>query len=225
MGFMFQDDFDWRESVAKFSILLTDAPYKEDNRFGYDAQDIADKLEENHIVSSVIVKPTEECYDQWLVNGGKKGDITSDYQFLLEWVTDVIIPGVDEMFPDEGNKFYNVTIEVKKDNAPWEEHGKNFILKNLDNGSYVENFKAVENGNYRIYEVTVSDGYLDTGEGITVDGEDRTATVNYYTVYFERDVPVQHLGRVFDLRRLWPGDIRKQSGGADFAKPAAAQRL
>lgn len=177
MGFMFQDDFGWRENTAKFSILLTDAPYKEDNTFDYTDQDIAEMLIDNNIVSSVIVRPSEECYDKWMVNGGKKGYITSDYKFLLEWVTDVIVPSVN-------NKFKNVTIEVRKDNVPWLEHGKSFILQNLDNGSYVENYNTVEDGNYRIYEVIVSDGYLDTGESITVSRENRTATVNYYTVYF-----------------------------------------
>ncbi len=184
MGSMFQDDFGWRENVAKFSILLTDATYKPDNTYNYTDQDIATKLKDNNIVSSVIASPYDASYNQWMVNGGQKGDITSDYQFLLDWVKDVIIPSVDEMFPNEENKLQNITIEVRKDNVPWPEHGKNFILQNRDNESYVKDFNAVENGNYQLYEVTVSNEYLDTEENITVDGKDITATANYYTVYF-----------------------------------------
>lgn len=177
MGFMFQDDFGWRESVAKFSILLTDAPYKLDNTFGYTVDGIAEELDKNDIVSSIIVPKNYVIYDGWVENGGKKADIASDYSFLLDWVGEVILPGV-------GVEVHKVTIEVKKDTTPWSGHGKNFILQNLDKGSYVKNSKTVEDGNYRIYEVTASSGYLDTGEEITVAGEDKTAEVYYYTVTF-----------------------------------------
>lgn len=176
MGQMFQDDFGWRENVNKFSILLTDAPYKTDNTFGYTFNDITNELLENDIASSLIV-PGDSVYDNWMTNGGEKGYIYGDYRFLLDWIDDVILPNVEK-------RFQNVNIEVKKDTFLWEEHGKDFILKSIDKGFYVKKLNAVKNGIYRPYEVTASGGYLDAGVTITVADEDVTATVDYYTVTF-----------------------------------------
>ena len=177
MGFMFQKDFGWRESVSKFSILLTDAIYKSNNIHGETFDSIKKKLEKQGIVSSAIVPTSVSCYDDWIVNGGKTGNIgSSDYSFLLDWVDDVILP-------DLGITLNNVDIKVNKDNVSWEGHGKVFKLKN-EKGNFVRKNSSVTDGSYKIYELDADGTYIDTGKSITVNGEDTSCTIDYYTMTF-----------------------------------------
>lgn len=54
----------FNSDAAKFAIVVTDAPYKEDNSFGYDSmEDVIDGLTERGIQVSVMTNST--CYDYY----------------------------------------------------------------------------------------------------------------------------------------------------------------
>jgi guanyl-specific ribonuclease Sa len=80
------------------------------------------------------------------------------------------------------NLSYAIDISVKKDNALWTDHGKTFVLSS-DGTIFLTDLTAVDNGTYRIYEVT-ADGRKDTGMDVTVADGNAQAEVSYYTVTF-----------------------------------------
>lgn len=102
---------------------------------------------------------------------------------------------------------YTVTINVRKDNKEWTNHGKTFAL--LANGSseFLFDLEHVPNGTYRIYDVTrvrrdsLWSKAADTGVNVRVNGADmemdvivygadEKVNVDYYTVtFFDEDDP------------------------------------
>ena len=114
---------------------------------------------------------------------------------------------IEESLIDEPTT-YDVTINVKIDGRPWNDHNKTFALL-PDSGDFLEasgapetggiyKFSGVSNGTYSIYDITgvsadaLSSGAraagIDTGVEVTVSGDNAEATVNYYTAtFYDRD--------------------------------------
>lgn len=79
---------------------------------------------------------------------------------------------------------YPVIVDVRKDDAAWNDHGKKFALSADGGNSFVTDLNAVMAGEYNLYDVTDDRDKLDTEISLTVDGVDDNATVDYYTVRF-----------------------------------------
>ncbi len=73
---------------------------------------------------------------------------------------------------------YQVEIAVRLDGEEWMNHGKTLRLRKGEEAAFCEGFKVTD-GTYAIY-----DGDEDTGCRVTVNGEDTTVTMDYYTVTF-----------------------------------------
>ena len=76
---------------------------------------------------------------------------------------------------------YTVTVEVEKDGEKWEDHGKQFLLKN-ENGYLIDDFQA-ENGTYTVC-VKIGETVVDTGVTVEVKDSDTSVTIEYFTATF-----------------------------------------
>lgn len=73
---------------------------------------------------------------------------------------------------------YAVSLTVRRDGAPWPDHGRTLTLRAADQ-TLIEDLSAVAPGVYRV----LADG-ADTGVTVTVDQEPAQAALDYYTVRF-----------------------------------------
>lgn len=93
LGYMFKNDFGWRDNTTKFCITLTDDYCHEQNQHGETKESAIQKLKQNSIYSSVITKtylyteyakfvsePTITSAD----DGGILADINGDYSIILK---------------------------------------------------------------------------------------------------------------------------------------------
>ena len=74
---------------------------------------------------------------------------------------------------------YTISINVNKDWSTWSNHGKQFRLTSDGGATFITDLTQVENGTYDIYE-----GESDTNVNVTVNGNDTSVTINYFTVTF-----------------------------------------
>ena len=78
---------------------------------------------------------------------------------------------------------FAATLIVNKNGAAWNDHGKIFTLKLIDDESISVGMTSmvarIPNGDWKIYE-----GSADTGETIVMNGTAVTKTLNYYTISF-----------------------------------------
>ncbi len=72
---------------------------------------------------------------------------------------------------------YQVRIDVKKDGAAWNDHGRTFALQK--DGETPVSPAAVTAGTYKVL-----DGGVDTGRTVTIENRDISVTLDYYTVSF-----------------------------------------
>lgn len=100
LGFMFRDDFGWREDTAKFCVTLTDDYCSTENQHGETKESALQKLKAKKIYSSVITRTVLfEEYAPFVSeptvasskDGGILADILSDYSIILKDLADKVI--------------------------------------------------------------------------------------------------------------------------------------
>lgn len=111
--------------------------------------------------------------------------------------------------PTEVKDTYAVTITVRKDDEPWDGHGKTFALlpASSSDGDFLEvqgaqegstyKISKVPNGTYSVYDITGGSAAtssmaraagMDTGVTVTVQDGNAETAVNYYTAtFYDRD--------------------------------------
>lgn len=109
--------------------------------------------------------------------------------------------------PTEVKDTYAVTITVRKDDEPWDGHGKTFALLPASGSDFLEvqgaqegstyKISKVPNGTYSVYDITGGSAVtssmaraagMDTGVDVTVQDGNAEAEVNYYTAtFYDRD--------------------------------------
>ncbi len=80
--------------------------------------------------------------------------------------------------------FYTINIDVEKNGEKWENHEKQFLLKN-DKGDLMYHLLA-ENGIYTVC-VKIGENVIDTGVTVEVKDSDTSVTLEYFTVTFYDD--------------------------------------
>ena len=113
--------------------------------------------------------------DQWSYAGTAQGDYYGSYT--------------------EVKPTYKVTVNVTKEGKPWNDHGREFYLKDkaTSSSSYTNISEKVSAGKYRIYDatgITNEANYVDTGVDVEVNGSGARASVDYYTItFYDGDTP------------------------------------
>ena len=90
---------------------------------------------------------------------------------------------------------YQVTVNVTKEGKTWNDHGREFYLKDnkTPSNTYTNISEKVPKGTYSLYDATGKTNeanYVDTGVDVEVNGSGARASVDYYTItFYDGDTP------------------------------------